>query len=365
MLLADVTTRRLKNIGLLEPYRDDITGAVSRLAAVQAQDYYAAQWSVGQRLSGIFESDLEAAFNQGHILRTHLLRPTWHFVAATDVRWLLRLTAPRVHAANAYRYRQLELKEDAFELSNRTIAEALRGGRHMTRRELGRLLVSAGIPHADGQRLAYLVMFAELEGIVCSGPRRGKQFTYALLDERAPVGRRLNPEAAKAELADRFFTTRGPATAKDFAKWSGLTIASARSAIEAASSSLQSEAWKGRTYWYPQEGPIGPKGQHSAHLLSLYDEYLSSYADRSALVDRDLERRLWTMGNAVHYVFFLDGRLHGTWSRRFSTDAVELKLSPAASLPDRHTQALNQAADRYGAFFGRRARLIIGEVLVS
>ncbi len=215
-------------MGLSAPWAEDSTGVVARLAAVQAQDYYGAQWALGARLVGAVDGDIEDAFNRGELLRTHLLRPTWHFVAPDDIVWLLRLTGPRVQAASVYRYRQLELETGLLKRSDSALAEALAKGSYLTRDELGGILEAKGIPQATGQRLAYLVMHAELEAVICSGPRRGKQFTYALLDDRVAVGERLSREQGLAELAGRYFATRGPASVRDFAKWSGLTLKSAR-----------------------------------------------------------------------------------------------------------------------------------------
>ena len=159
---------------------------VGWLAAVQAQDYAGAKWALGLRLQGATDDEVERAFADGAVLRTHLMRPTWHFVTPADIRWLLALTAPRVHAANAFMYRKLELDSRRFQESRAALTRALRGDEHLTRDELRGVLQKAGVAADDGMRLAYLMMHAELDGVVCSGARRGKQFTYALMDARAP-----------------------------------------------------------------------------------------------------------------------------------------------------------------------------------
>ena len=174
-----------------------------------------------------------AAFDAGRILRTHLLRPTWHFVLPEDIRWLLTATAPRVKARDARRYAQLGLDASTQRRSAKALAAALRGGNQLTRAEAAAVLTAAGIG-VDGQRLPYLLMHAELDALICSGPRRGKQHTYVLLEERAPDARDLPRDEALAELARRYFRSHGPATAKDFAGWATLTLAEARAAIEAA-----------------------------------------------------------------------------------------------------------------------------------
>jgi hypothetical protein len=172
---------------------------VGWLVAVQAQDYAGAKWSLGQRARNLTDDGVDAAFNAGRILRTHVLRPTWHFVLPGDIRSLLALTAPRVNAANAYMYRKLELDERTLMKTQDVIGAALGGGRHLTRRQLAEVLRTNGI-EASGQRLAYIVMRAELDALVCSGPRNRKQFTYALHDARPPPARALERDEALGGL---------------------------------------------------------------------------------------------------------------------------------------------------------------------
>jgi hypothetical protein len=224
MTPSDIARRRLLNERLVGPALTTPADVVSWLGAVQSQDYAGAKWAVAQRARGCSDRDVELACDRGDIVRTHVMRPTWHFVAPADARWMLELTAPRVHAANAYYYRKLELSPRTFERSNAALALALEGGKHLTRVELARALAGAGI-RAEGVRLAYLLMRAELDALICNGSRRGKQFTYALFDERVPRAAPLARDEALAELTRRYFTSHGPATVQDFAWWSGLTVA--------------------------------------------------------------------------------------------------------------------------------------------
>ena len=225
---TELLTARLRNQQLIASTRRKPAQVVSWLCAMQAQDYPAAKWAIGlARARHARTRDVEQAFNDGLILRTHVLRPTWHFVAPEDIRWLLALSAPRIHATNAYYYRQAGLDAKTFAKSCAMIHRALEGGKTLTRAELAMHLKRAKVP-ADGLKLAYLMMHAELEGVICSGPRRGKQFTYALLDERAPATKPKTRDEALAELAKRYFASHGPATVRDFAWWSGLTTKDAQ-----------------------------------------------------------------------------------------------------------------------------------------
>lgn len=322
---------------------------VGWLAAIQAQDYAGARWGVGQRLLGANDSNIEQAFNQGLILRTHLLRPTWHFVLPEDIRWLLALTAPRVRAVSAGMYRKLGLDETIFARSNAALAGALQGGNSLTRPELRQALEQAGVDSTGDQRLSYLLMQAELDGIVCSGPRRERQFTYALLEERAPQARQLARDEALSELSRRYFTSRGPASVHDFARWSGLTLADARRGLAAVESGLERATLNDQTYWFSPETPSGLAGP-SAYLLSIYDEYISGYKDRSAVIEAALASRLSALGNDLTAIIVLDSQVVGVWKRVLGKTSVQVKMQALTPLDEAGQQAVTRAAERYAAF---------------
>ena len=201
---------------------------------------------MGQRLVGATEAAIERAMDDGSILRTHVLRPTWHFVAPADIRWMLALTAPRVRAASAGQWRNYELNEADFRRCNSAIAKALRGGNQLTRAGLSAALARAKVDVTSSVRVGHITMRAELDGLICSGGRQGKQFTYALLEERVPASREITRDEALVELAMRYFTTHGPATPKDFAWWSGLTIADAKAALAMIGGDLEHETVDGQ-----------------------------------------------------------------------------------------------------------------------
>ncbi len=356
MTRLEVARQRLRNLWLTDPKPGRPAGVVAWLGAVQAQDYAATKWAVGMRLQGAVDAGIEAAFTAGEVLRTHMLRPTWHFVTPADIRWLLAFTAPRVHAANAYMVRKLDLDEDTFRRSNDALVRALQGGHLCTRQELRQVLEEAGIAAGDGIRLSYLLMQAELEGIVVSGPRRGKQFTYALLEERVPPARHLDRQEALAELSRRYFTSRGPATVHDFARWSGLTVADARQGLEAVKDQLLVEAVDGQELWFPPpvtpEAPFATANAPVAWLLSGYDEYISSYQDRGAMVEPEVWAQLMTAGNALAYVILIDGQIVGSARRTLQKRAVTIETRLFLPLTEAQEQAVAVAAQRYGEFMG-------------
>ena len=325
---------------------------VAHFGAVQAQDYAGAKWAVAQRTNGLTDADLDRALADGSILRTHVMRPTWHFVTPADIRWLLALTAPRVNAAAAYQYRRLELDAAVFKRSRTALIKALSGREH-TRLEIERVLQQAGIV-TDDLRLIHLLMRAELDGILCSGGRRGKQFTYALLDERAPDAKTLPRDEALAELTHRYFTSHGPATAQDFAWWSGLTLTDARHGLELVKGQLQQQVVGNQTYWLAEEAVSIKDSLPKALLLPNYDEYTVGYADRSAIFDDAHADQLdvRNSGFALSPVVLIRGQIVGNWKRTLQKDAVMMELTPFRPLTKVERRAVAQAAEHYGAFLG-------------
>ena len=285
------------------------------------------QWAVAQRAGDCTDAEVEDALSRGAILRTHVLRPTWHLVAPADIRWMLALTAPRVHALNAPYYRQTGLDAPRARAQRRRDRAAVQGGRHLTRDELRAALRDAGIP-ADGLRLALLLMHAELEAIVCNGPRRGKQLTYAALDERAPAARALAPDEALAELARRYFTGHGPARAQDFAWWSGLRVADAQTAIATLGTALESRRAGDDTFW-AAPGRIARRPSRESprvHLLPSYDEYVVAYRNHAPIVEAGHAKTLSIRGGFVGAaVLTLDGRVAGSWRRTLGRDGVTIQ----------------------------------------
>ena len=359
----DIAHARLANQRLTGSEFTTAAEVVAWLVAVQAQEYTGAKAALGWRAGGLDDTAVERAFAAGEILRTHVLRPTWHFVTPADIRWLLKLTGPRVHQVNGGMYRRLELDEATLRRCASVITGALQGGRALTRDQLRDALAAAGIatsggPDRNGQRLAYIVMWAELEGLIASGPRLGKQFSYVLLDERAPAGGAFDRDAALAELARRYVTSHGPATAADLANWSGLTLTDARRGIEAARPALLHEDVNGQALWFA-DAPLPPRSPSpTAYLLSIYDEYIIGYRDRSAIGSAEDGARLGAMGNALQNVIVIDGRIVGTWRRMFGKDTLGIELNPFRTLSDEERAVIDAAVKRCGEFFGLSTLLV-------
>jgi hypothetical protein len=337
---------------------------------------------LGLRLNGATDDQIERAFTDGAILRTHVMRPTWHFVTPADIRWIIELTAPRVNAANAYMYRKLELDDALLQRSNAAISKSLEGGQQLTRAELGSVLAQAGIA-ADGMRLGYIVHRAESDAVVCSGARRGKQFTYALLDERAPQAKMLKPDEALAELTLRYFTSHGPATVKDFSWWSGLTVADVKAGLQMVKSQLTHEVIEGETYWISASAPAAKESSVTAFFLPTYDEYIIGYTDRSALFEASPPKTLDAGDNSAldsttaipasrsatlfqqsargsilfDSTIVIDGKIAGSWRRTFSKGAAVIESAPLRPFAASEREAVAAAAQRLSEFLGMPAVL--------
>ena len=343
--MRDVVSQRLDNHKLSSSEFKKPVDVVRWLGAVQAQDYNGAKWALGLRMRAATDAAVEEAFNAGQILRTHLMRPTWHFVAPDDICWLLQLTAPRVNVKCGPGYRKYELDNATLKRSNKALSRALQGGKHVTRSALKKVLNRAGIAADDTVRMAHILIRAELDGVVCSGPRVGKQFTYALLDERVPETEPLSRDEALAKLTQRYFASHGPATLQDFVWWSGLTVADARHGVELVDRNLRQELIDEKVHLSPRVLKA-PKPMHSAHLLPAYDEYTVAYKDRQSI------KPSITSWGLLGPIVILDGRVVGTWKR--TNDKVDMNVPPDLKEPER--SAITKAVDRYELFVGAALR---------
>jgi hypothetical protein len=348
-MTLDIIQQRLHNQLLSQTKFTQPGQVVAWLGAVQSQDYAGAKWALAQRTKGLTDAAIEQAFASGEILRTHVMRPTWHFVTPQDIRWMLALTAPRVRVAIAHMDRQLALDKVVLKKSNAALTKALQGGKQLTRAELGSILQKAGLA-IDGLRLGHLTAHAEIDGVICSGARRGKQFTYALLDERAPQAKTLERDEALAELTKRYFRSHGPATLQDFVWWSGLTINDARKGIDSLKSQREGERINEQTYWFiPSE--TKKESSPAVHLLPNYDEYTVGYTDRASIFDVMHTDKLDSRGSILfQYAIVMDGLVVGTWKRTIKKNEVVINLVPFTTLTREQNQAIIAAAQGYAKF---------------
>ncbi len=348
-----IAPRRLLSQQIVASRCTTAAEVVTTLGAVQAQDYASALWAIGLRVPASTEADIEQAIRERAIVRTWPMRGTLHFVPAEDVRWMLGLLTPRVIAGTATRVRQLELDAATFAKAERALVKTLQGGQPRTREDTLQILEQAKISTAGGRGYHILFRLA-MQGLICHGPREGKQQTFVLLDEwlpKASKARLLGREEALGELARRFFGGHGPATVQDFVWWSGLKVAEARAALASVASSMERHRADGIEYWQtPGQRTADPAG---VHLLPAFDEYLLGYKERSAVLDAAHAGKVVPGGNGVFLPMMVrDGRVIGTWKRAVTKDRVRVTLLPFAPLTKSALKAFDAAAVRYGEFHG-------------
>jgi winged helix DNA-binding protein len=346
MAMSDtgVLIERFRRHRLLRPGPADAADVVGWLGAVQAQDYRAARWALALRMRGsVTPADIDAALAGGEILRTHVMRPTWHFVARADIRWLLELTAPRVHQALAFGRKAYELDDALQRRAVEVIARSLEREPCLTRSELTTRLARAGIA-IKGVRLAFVTIYAELERLICSGPHRGSESTYALLDTRAPQSPRLERDEALDKLTTRYLRSHGPATDRDFSWWSGLTMADAKRGL--AIVRARSQTVEGLTYWtLPGRARI-PAPSNVVHLLPVFDEYLVAYRDSRPVPRGE------TSGGFLPQAVVCGGQVIGTWKVRKDREGVDVALTRERTQRSFHDRDLEKAVECYRTFAG-------------
>jgi hypothetical protein len=350
---SEIIARRLFNQQIAATNFTRPEEIVGWFVAMQAQDFAMAKWAIGLRLNGPQDADIEKAFNDGLILRTHLLRPTWHFVTPDDIKWLVTLTAPRVNALAGYYYRQGGLDSKIFNRSRDIFIKTMEGGKQLTRTELQDALKQHDI-ELSGPTLGHLMMYAELEGAICSGARKGKQFTYALLDERAPGARSLTREVALAELTRRYFTSRGPATLQDFVYWSGLTMKDAIQGAASLGDRFVREKTDDKEYIFVDSPVKKVTLARSTFLMPDYDEYGMSYKDRSALMTGQ-SILPGTSEGSFNHLLVIDGMQGGIWKREVKSKSSDIKIKIDRSISKTKRQAVPGAVKRYKKFTGNVA----------
>ena len=348
----ELVRRRLEAQALASGRFARAAEAVAWFGALQAQDYLGALWAVGLRCNGVSEADVERALAEREIVRSWPMRGTLHFLAAEDARWMLELLAPRALARAAPRLRKLGLDAPTLSRARRALVAALEGGRALARPDAYRTLEAARVS-ARGERGLHLLWHFAHEGLLCFGPRAGKQQTFVLLEEWVPNAKGRPREEALGELARRYFTAHGPATLRDFAWWSGLTLAEAREAVGLAGSRLERESFGDEPHWFASRPPpAATREAPRAHALPAFDEFFVGYADRSAaLAPGDLAHV--TAFQLLAPALLVDGRLLGTWQRKLARGAVVFTTKPLAPLSSGQASAVRRALVRYAGFIER------------
>jgi Winged helix DNA-binding domain len=326
---------------------------VQYMGALQAQDYSMAKWAIGLRLQHTVDQQVEKALDKGSILRTHVLRPTWHFISANDIYWMLSLSAGQIMQRMKTMDKQLGLTASIFSRSNNIIEKALGEGRHLTREVLAEQLQAEKINLANN-RLSHLLVRAELEQITCSGQMQDGKRTYALLANRVKKKIVLPREEALTKLASVYFRSRGPASLKDFVWWSGLSITEAKKGLHSISSELASVTINQQVYYYSRHihAPPAKTGINTVYLLPAFDEYILGYADRTAVLATTHQSKLLTRNGIFFPAIVVNGRVCGLWKKIEEKESVVITVE-FFTPPDKSVHGkLEKKAAELGKFMG-------------
>lgn len=353
----DIARWRLHSQLLAAPV-DGAEQVVRSLLAVQAENPSQSAWAVATRTTSPRQGDLADAIADGRVLRTHVLRPTWHYVHADDAQWLLELTAPRVLPTVDQQLRPLA---DRMPRITHAVVELLGETSDRTRADLGGALADRGTEFT-GQQLMLLLAHLELHGMVCSGVPRDGEHTYALFADRVPAPTRRDRDDALAELAVRYFTSHGPATERDLAYWATLTVTDVRRGIAGAAGRLASFDHDGRTFWHAAGDRAGSASESASaapagHLLQVLDEMYRGYQDSRWVIDAGgvVPRvRETAIGMAL-----VDAQLVAAMRRTVGGTAVTFLVRPHRALGAREVEAIRDAAERYAAYLGLEPRVEI------
>lgn len=361
--LATLRELRLGVQGLRAPFDASASEVVRRFVAVQAQEFLPAQWGLAARVPVEQRPDaasVAAALDRGEILRTHVLRPTWHFLHPADARWVMELSAERVHRQNGMYYRRVGMEGETAALGLDLVAASLAGG-HRTRAELTAALEAGGLP-LKGLAFTYLLMLAELERIAISGANAGKQRTYAAFDERVPSSATKPRAEALAELAARYLAARGPATDRDFAAWSGFTLGDTRQAFADAADAVGANGGRietvdvdGTTHWMDASTLADSSARHRdpgvVDLLQAYDEYIMGYAAPRTYLQSP-ERSTPETAEFPMHALMIDGVMCGRWAPVVNAKRAAVRIVPWRMFSPTEEHALEASVAEVERFLG-------------
>lgn len=358
MTLSETSKLRIINQQVAEAFFTKAKELVAWMGAVQAQDYSMAKWAIGLRLQNSTDEEIEAAYNRGEILRTHLMRPTWHFVSVDDIYWMLELTSPQIKSLMKSRDKQLELNGDVYLKSNRIIESALSKHIILSREEIGNELEKNKI-ETNSNRLSHILLRAELDGVVCSGPVKANKLTYCLLADRVPNKKAFARDESLAKLATRYFNSHGPATLSDFVWWSGLSLSEARIALEFVKTRFISETIGSETYWFKSTLTNYAEDDTSIHLLPAFDEFLIGYRDRSASYVFIDNNKTISENGIFRPVLVIEGQVSGLWKRTTKKDKILIEINSFRPFSQTTKNDLEMKAKSYEYFTGKGTKIVI------
>jgi hypothetical protein len=358
MNIVDIPYLRLYNQQIIGSKFRTPKEIVGWMGAMQAQDFGMSKWAVGVRLPGATDQTIASAIDNGEIIRTHLMRPTWHLTSSDDIYWMLELTTPQIKGVMKFRDKVLELDPAIYEKTNIIIMNALQGSKHLSREELARELELANIP-TDYNKVSHFLMRAEIDELVCSGKTINNKSTFALLSERVPLVKRFSREESASKLALSYFLSHGPATLQDFIWWSGLSITLSRQALESIKSKLVSEKIENQTFWFSDSLSIPAPDKNTVFLLPAYDEFTISYRDRTASLTMEMHRKAISSNGIFRPIVVINGEVAGLWRKITQKDRIRVEVNLFEPVGIIFKELVEEASLRYGNYLNKKTELVI------
>ena len=352
MTTPELLRIRLHNQLLAAHHWEEPADVVSWMGAMQAQALDLAKWAIGVRLNGKTVKDIEDDLNTGKIIRTHILRPTWHFVTAEDIHWMSELSAPRLKPIYLSYCKMQKADESLISRAIPVLEKILSGGKHLTRQEIGVCLQAEKIP-VDEMHLKFAISRAEIEGILCNGQLQGSKQSFTLLTEWAPRKETLCREEALERLARRYFTSHGPATLPDFVWWSGLTLTECRRALEMIKADFLCETLNGREFWMRNDIKTPPSTDHSVLLLPPFDEFVVSYKDRPEMISDTHYGKVMTRNGIFSPTVMYNGEIVGSWKKVVKKGLPQVELSFFEKTVKRTHRLFNPEMKRVTNFYSK------------
>jgi hypothetical protein len=352
MNLSEISNLRLVNQHVSEPKYTTAKELVGWMGVMQAQDFNMAKLAVGIRTTGSTEAAIEKTINEGDIIRTHVLRPTWHFVTPENIGWMLDLSSEKIKAVMRSSDKQLGITEEIYKKSNPLFEKVLKKAEYLTREELKEVLSSNNINTSEN-RVSHLLMRAELEKIICSGKIIDGKQTYSLYAKRIPPEEKINREEALCRLAKIYFSSHGPATMFDFMWWSGLTAGETRKGVELAKDQFMSISIDGNTYWFSPDIDDEIIEKELFFLLPAFDEFIISYRDRSpSIATTNMSRAIYING-IFRPVIVLNGEVIGIWQRNQKKNKIEVNATYFNSINNFIEDCFEKEVERLSMYWGR------------
>jgi len=356
MTFSEIAKLRLYTQQIAEPSFIKPKQTVEWMGAIQAQDFAMAKWAVGLRTKNASEETVQKALDKGDIIRTHVLRPTWHFVSSADIYWMLELSAPQIIMQMKSRAKELELTQAVLNKAYTILEKALEGGKHLNRQELVPLWEKADII-TNENRASHIFLYAELSGLICSGVMKNNKQTYALLEERVKKSKSLSKDEALQKLAMKYFTSHGPATLQDFKWWSGLPVKETKNAINMVKPKLHEEKINDSVYWLTKDNINKPGKTTSAFLLPAYDEFLISYKDRTAALHINHHSQTLSSNGIFYPIIVVNNKVAGTWKRTIKKDKIIIQTSFFETPVNSAKKAVLKSAEKLALFLNKEPEI--------